>query len=124
MYMYIQDAGILQNNGMTDSYIHTYIHIYIYIYIQDAGILQNNGITDSYIHTYIHIYIYIYIQDAGILQNNGITDPGTSAPDPNSRRSMARFQTYLDNTFSKPPGTTAYIYVYIYVYICTFVHIY
>jgi hypothetical protein len=46
------------------------------------------------------------LQDAGILQNNGPSDPGTSVPDPNSRRSMARFQTYLDNTFSKPPGST------------------
>jgi KH domain len=35
---------------------------------------------------------------AGIMNN---TDSGNTAPDPNSRRSMARFQTYLDRTHAQ-----------------------
>ena len=44
------------------------------------------------------------LKNAGIMNN---TDSGNTAPDPNSRRSMARFQTYLDRTHAQQNQQTA-----------------
>jgi rRNA processing protein Krr1/Pno1 len=44
------------------------------------------------------------LKNAGIMNN---IDSGNTAPDPNSRRSMARFQTYLDRTHAQQNQQTA-----------------